>query len=112
MQILHNEGHPDGKIEKHRVGDLYDLIAASEDASKPVGEWNLAEIISQDNQLRFILNGKEVVKTTLWDDAWKQMIANSKFKEMPGFGTFKKGKIALQDHGDMVWFRNIRIRRL
>ena len=50
--------------------------------------------------------------TTMWDDNWRTMIAGSKFKEWPGFGTYKKGKIALQDHGDDVWYRNIKIRKL
>lgn len=112
MQILHNEGHPDGKIVKHRAGDLYDLITASPEAARAPGEWNQVEIISQDGKLNFWLNGQNVVSTTLWDDNWRQMIAGSKFKDMPGFGTYQKGKIALQDHGDNVWFRNIQIKRL
>ncbi|MEN0003847.1 MAG: family 16 glycoside hydrolase [Bacteroidota bacterium] len=53
-----------------------------------------------------------VVSTTMWDDAWFKMIANSKFKEMPGFGKAKKGHISLQDHGDVVWYRNLKIRDL
>ncbi|HVE60805.1 MAG TPA: DUF1080 domain-containing protein [Chitinophagaceae bacterium] len=112
MQVLDNAGHPDAKITKHRAGDLYDLISVSKETVKPVGEWNTAEIIADKGNLRFRLNGEEVVNTTMWDDAWRTMLANSKFKTMPGFGTFKKGKIALQDHGDNVWYRNIKIRKL
>lgn len=112
MQVLDNEGHPDAKIDKHRAGDLYDLIACSQETVKPAGEWNAAEIKIQDNQLEFYLNGTKVVETTLHDDAWKELIAGSKFADMPGFGTFSSGKIALQDHGDEVWFRNIEIKRL
>ncbi len=112
MQVLDNDGHPDGKIHKHRAGDLYDLIACSKETVKPVGEWNKVEIIANHSTLQLILNGTVVVKTTLWDNNWQDMIAHSKFKNMPGFGMFKKGHIALQDHGNDVWFRNIQIRQL
>lgn len=112
MQVLDNDGHADGKIPKHRAGDLYDLISCSIETVKAVGEWNEAEIISKDGKLDFILNGTNVVSTTLWDDNWKKLVAGSKFKTMADFATFKKGKIALQDHGDMVWYRNIKIKEL
>lgn len=111
MQILDNTAHSDAKIIKHRAGDLYDLITAKE-AVKPVGEWNLAEIVANNGKLDFYLNGQHTLSTTMWDEAWRQMIAGSKFKDMAAFGTIKKGKIGLQDHGDDVWFRNIVIKRL
>lgn len=111
VQILDNAGHSDAKIHKHRAGDLYDLIASKE-VVKPAGEWNAVEIRSQNGKLDFYMNGEHTLSTTMWDDNWRNMIANSKFKDMPGFGAFKSGKIALQDHGDDVWFRNIKIKRL
>ena len=58
------------------------------------------------------MNKTNVVSTTLWNDNWKKMVAGSKFKSMPGFGIYKSGKIALQDHGDAVWYRNIKIKKL
>jgi hypothetical protein len=112
MQVLDNNGHPDSKIIKHRAGDLYDLISCSKETVKPAGEWNLAEIKSLNGKLELFLNGENVVTTQLWDDAWKKLVAGSKFKAYPDFGTYKKGKIGLQDHGNMVWYRNVMIRKL
>lgn len=112
MQVLDNERHADAKINKHRAADLYDLVSSSPETVKKAGEWNKAEIISDKGVLEFRLNDTKVLTTTLWDDNWKKMLAGSKFKQWPDFGTFKSGKIALQDHGDPVWFRNIKIKKL
>lgn len=112
MQILDNGGHADGKITKHRAGDLYDQISAKSEPVKKVGEWNHVRIRSVNGLLDFYLNNVHIVSTTLWSDNWWALIANSKFKSMPEFGTFRVGRIGLQDHGDDVWFRNIKIRRL
>jgi hypothetical protein len=112
MQVLDNDGHPDGKFIKHRAGDLYDLIASSSEPVKPVGEWNQVEIISNNGKLDFKMNGVNIVSTTIWDEQWNNMVAGSKFNTMTGFATYKSGKISLQDHGDEVWYRNIEIKRL
>jgi hypothetical protein len=112
MQVLDNNGHPDGKIKKHRAGDLYDLISSSSEPVKSVGEWNQAEIKIDHGKLDLFMNGTNVVSTTLWDDNWNKMIAHSKFKDMPGFAKSHSGKIALQDHGNEVWYRNIQIKKL
>ena len=114
MQVLDNDGHADAKINKHRAGNLYDLVAGVEGAVKPVGEWNLVDIINEKGTLTLKLNGVTTVTTTLGDDAWKNLIKNSKFSkgESPDFGKVFTGHIGLQDHGDQVWYRNIRIQRL
>jgi hypothetical protein len=112
MQVVDNERHEDGKLIKHQAGDLYDMISCSKKTVKPAGEWNAAEIKCVNGKLDLYLNGENVVSTTMWDENWKKMVAGSKFKEWPGFGTFKKGKLCLQDHGNLVSFRNIRVKRL
>ena len=112
MQVLDNARHPDAKIIKHHAGDLYDLISGSPETVKPAGEWNSIEIKSKDSTLEFYQNGTKIVTTKMWDADWKKMVAGSKFKEWKDFGTFKKGRIALQDHGDLVWYKNIKIRKL
>ncbi len=112
MQVLDNNGHSDAKIIKHRAADLYDLISSTPETVKKAGEWNQVEVISDHGTLVFFLNGTKVLSTTMWDDNWRKMIKGSKFKGMPDFGTYKKGHIGLQDHGNKVWFRNIKIKKI
>ena len=112
MQVLDNSGHPDAKIIKHRAGDLYDLISCSKETVRPALEWNQVEIKCVNGKLDLWLNGENAVSTRLWDDNWKKMVAASKFRQWPDFGTFKKGSICLQDHDNTVWFRNIKIKKM
>lgn len=112
MQVLDNTCHPDAKIIKHRAGDLYDLISCSKETVKPAGEWNLARIVSKKAKMEFWLNGNKVVEFTMHTPEWDQMVAKSKFNTMPEFGKALNGHIAIQDHGDGVRFRNIKIREL
>lgn len=114
IQILDDLGNPNGQQARHRAGDLYDLIACSKTIVKQPGEWNPIEIICRNGDLKLYQNGMEVLAVRLWDDNWKTLIANSDLRELrpaPGFGMFHKGKIDLQNHGQEVWFRNIKLRR-
>jgi hypothetical protein len=112
MQVLDNDRHPDGKLASHRAGALYDLEAPSAPMVRPVGEWNSARILVHNGRVEHWLNGVKVVDTSYGDEAWRTKVAGSKFASMPLFGTFSRGHIALQDHSDQVWYRNIRIRTL
>jgi len=112
IQILDNEGHPDGKIHKHRAGDLYDLIACDKETVKAVGEWNHVRFISDKGHIKIYLNGHLSVETQMHDAAWDSMVSRSKFHSMPDFGKADHGKICLQDHGNKVSFKNIRIKIL
>ncbi|MEL6863649.1 MAG: family 16 glycoside hydrolase [Bacteroidota bacterium] len=112
MQVLDNTCHPDAKIPTHRAGDLYDMIECSYVTVKPAGQWNKVRIIINNGQVEHWLNGYKVVEFEMFTDQWTQMIADSKFSKMPDFGKARKGHISLQDHGDPVWYRNIRIREL
>lgn len=112
MQVLDNTCHADAKIPKHRAGNLYDLIASATESVKAAGEWNTARIISNNGHLELWLNGVKQVETTMFTPEWEAMIRGSKFKDMPDFGKSRKGHIALQDHGNQVWYRNIKIREI
>ena len=113
MQIADLACDDDGRILKCRAGDLYDLISADTEWVHKGGLWNQYEIKSTNGHLEFFMNGHKTIDTQIWDSRWREMIQNSKFKEWAGYGTFKKGHIALQGlENGMIWFRNIKIKRL
>ncbi len=114
FQVLDDERHPDAKmgIKGNRtIGSLYDLIPAIN--TKPVraiGEWNTAKIVSHGNHVEHWLNGVMVVSYERGSDAFKSLVAGSKYKDIPGFGLIEKGRLLLQDHGNKVHFKNIKIK--
>lgn len=112
MQVLDNTCHPDTRFVTHRAGDLYDMIEAKYNTVNPAGKWNKARIKSKDGKVEFWLNGYKNVEFEMHTEEWKAMVAGSKFKDMPDFGTMKEGHISLQDHGDKVWYKNLKIRKL
>ena len=93
MQILDNTCHPDTRYVTHRAGDLYDMIECAFVTVNPAGEWNKIRLVSKDQEVEFWMNGYKVVDFTILDDNWADMIANSKFKDMPDFGKFGEGHI-------------------
>jgi cytochrome c len=113
VQVLDDVCHPDAQYVTHRAGDLYDMIECNRATVKPAGEWNQVRLVIRNNGMtEQWLNGRKVVEYEMFTKEWETMISKSKFKDMKGFGTYKKGHIALQDHGDLVWFRNIKIKPL
>jgi len=111
-QILDNAGHADGKHKETSAASCYALYAPSEDATKPVGEWNQARIVVNGNHVEHWLNGKKVVEYDFGSDDWKEHVAAGKFKDVKSFGKEKKGHIDLQWHGDEVAYRSIKIKVL
>lgn len=118
-QVLDNENHPDAKLGKdgnRQSASLYDLIPAKPQNAKPAGEWNTGGIMVYKGTVVHKQNGENVVEYHLWTDDWKKMIEGSKFKGWENFinagGPNQEGYIGFQDHGDNVWFRNIKIKVL
>ena len=112
-QVLDDVLHPDNTIASHRAGGLYDIIAPNHDTRlRPVGEWNRARIVLRGNHGEHWLNGVKVVEFDLGTPRLDSLLERSKYKPIPGFAERRPGHIVLQDHGDAVYFRRIRIREL
>lgn len=116
-QILDDQLHPDAKLGNHAgsrtLASLYDLIQADiEKPTKPIGEWNRAHIVSKNNQVTHYLNGAKVLEYERMTPEFRTLVSESKYVVWPNFGELKEGQILLQDHGDLVHFKNIKIKEL
>lgn len=112
IQILDNERHPDNKLANHLSGSLYDMIASPPSSHKKAGEWNTVKIRLHNSELTIWQNGVQTAQVTIDSPEWQKLLAASKFATWPGFAKAKSGHIGLQDHGDQVWFKNIKIKEL
>jgi hypothetical protein len=112
-QMIDDERHPDAKIGPHRqTAAFYDVLPAADRPLKPAGEWNTSEVIVKGNHVEHWLNGARVLQYELDSPELRAEIAKSKFKDIARFGKPQKGHILIQDHGDQVWFRNVKIKPL
>ncbi len=112
MQVLNDDVHPDGKNPLTQAGSNYALHAPAVNACKPVGEWNHVHILVKGTHVELWLNDHKVVEYELFSDDWNRRVAESKFSKFPNYGRVERGHLALQDHNDPVWFRNIKVRPL
>ncbi len=110
VQVLDNRGHPDGRNALTSAGSNFALHAATADVTRPVGEWNTLRLVVRGAHVEHWLNGARVVSYDRWTDDWNRRVAASKFAQWPSYGLGRSGHIGLQDHGDVVAFRHIRIR--
>lgn len=118
-QVLDNTCHPDAENGPDRYAAANYALQApayveneSLTGTKPAGEWNTGRIVVNNGHVEHYLNGDMVVEYDLGSEAWNEMVAASKFDAMPGYGIQGEGHLALQDHSDPVWFRNLRVKRL
>jgi hypothetical protein len=112
MQILDDARHSDGKLPITSAGSDFGLYPAPRGVVHPAGQWNTARVLVNGNHVEHWLNGQKLLEYELGSADWKDRVAKSKFSTMPNYGKAGEGYIGLQDHGDKVEFRNIKIRSL
>jgi hypothetical protein len=109
-QIIDNAYNKEPLKPVQLTGANYDLNPPIRDASRPVGSWNQTRLVVRGAHVEHWLNGVKVVEYELWSPDWEQRVRASKFKDYPNYARARRGHIGLQDHGDKVAFRNIKIR--
>jgi cytochrome c len=109
-QILDDDLHPDGRSPLTSAASVYGLYPPTRDVVREAGQWNETRIVVRGDRVEHWLNGVKVVEYVLNSEEWRDRVAKSKFAGMKEYGQRKKGHIVLQDHGDVVAYRNIRIR--
>ncbi len=115
FQILDDEKHPDAKLGvkgNRTLGSLYDLIPASADKPFIKNSFNTATVVVIDNKVQHWLNGVKIIEYERNNQMWNALVAYSKYANWPNFGNAPEGNILLQDHGDEVWFKNVKIKEL
>lgn len=112
MQVLDNTGHPDGRTPITSASSNFALHAPVRDVTRPVGEWNAARLVVRGAHVEHWLNGVKVVEYELWTDEWKAQVAASKFRAWPTYALGRRGHLGLQDHGNLVSFRRMRVREI
>jgi hypothetical protein len=110
FQVLDDSKHADGKKKETSAGAIYALFAPKEYKKKAVGGWNKSRIVVKGSKITHFLNGAKIVEADMSSDEWQSKVSESKFKDWEKFGKEKSGHIAFQDHGNKVWFRNIKIK--
>jgi hypothetical protein len=112
MQVLDDARHADGGSPLTSAGSCFGLYPAPRGVVKPAGEWNAARILVRGSHVEHWLNGVKLLEYELGSEDWAARVAGSKFGQWPGYGKAARGYIALQDHGDEVAYRNIKLREL
>jgi hypothetical protein len=112
FQVLHNAGHKDGANAITSAGSNYAMHPPVRDVTRPVGEWNDIRLIVKGTHVEHWMNGVKLLEYEFFSPDWDARVKASKFGTMPGYGRIMRGHIALQDHGNLVTYRNVKIRLL
>lgn len=111
-QVLDNAVHAEGNAPTRVAGALYGLYAPSQDATRPVGEYNEARIVVRGTHVEHWMNGTKLLETEIGSEDWAERVTGTKFADWPHFAEATTGHIVLQDHNHPVWYRDVKLRPL